>query len=215
MKATSTDLIMRVQGMDCAGCAQTIERGVAQLAGVQACTLNFTTEKLLVSGSISRELVVARVRELGFDIVETPVALAVPAAPPSFLAFMWQRWETRLALLGVLLVLPGLLFHELLGWEAGWIDLCSIAALLVAGGPVARSAWRALTVNRELNINVLMTIAAVGAAVIGAYTEAAMVMTLFTLGEALEGYTAGRARHAIRSLMDVAPTTATRLRRHG
>ncbi|MCB0108394.1 MAG: heavy metal translocating P-type ATPase, partial [Caldilineaceae bacterium] len=56
-----------------------------------------------------------------------------------------------------------------------------------------------------------MTIAAVGAVAIGAYTEAGMVMVLFALSEALEGYTGNRARHAIRSLMNTAPSVATRL----
>ncbi|HOU41039.1 MAG TPA: heavy metal translocating P-type ATPase, partial [Promineifilum sp.] len=56
-----------------------------------------------------------------------------------------------------------------------------------------------------------MTIAAVGAVVIGAYTEAGLVMVLFALGEALEGYTAGRARETIRGLSALAPAEATRL----
>ncbi len=80
--------------------------------------------------------------------------------------------------------------------------------------PIAHDAWRFLKINREININVLMTIAAIGAVVIGAYTEAAMVMVLFAIGEALEGYTANRARNSIRSLMQVVPNKAIRLRRH-
>ncbi len=76
---------------------------------------------------------------------------------------------------------------------------------------MARSGWRNLRINRNLNINALMTIAAVGGVLIGTYTEAAMIMVLFVVGEALEGYTAGNARQAITSLMDVAPSTATRL----
>ena len=56
-----------------------------------------------------------------------------------------------------------------------------------------------------------MTIAAIGALFIGAYTEAGMVMVLFALGEALEGYTSERARASIASLMEVVPQTALRL----
>jgi Cd2+/Zn2+-exporting ATPase len=161
------------------------------------------------------------VRDLGFDVVTSSTTMAQPDAdqpmnaPPGFLPFMWQRIETRLALLGVLLILPGLVLYEILGWDALWIDIFSLGALLAAGIPIARSAWRAVTINHEININVLMTIAAVGAVVIGAYTEAGMVMALFAVGEALEGYTATRARHAIRSLMAVAPNTATLLRTDG
>jgi Cd2+/Zn2+-exporting ATPase len=205
-----------VTGLDCAVCARTAEGGVAQIEGVQRSELNFTTGTLRVQGSASREQVIRRIRDLGFDVVEpdATTAQARPAVAPQpqgFLAYMAQRTETRLALVAALLLIPGLVEHELLGRETGWIDLPALLALVLTIGPVALSAWRALKVNRELNINALMTIAAVGAVVIGAYFEAAMVLVLFTLGEALEGYTATRARNAIRSLMDLAPEMALRL----
>jgi Cd2+/Zn2+-exporting ATPase len=87
--------------------------------------------------------------------------------------------------------------------------------MILAGYPIAVSAWRALRVNHEITINLLMTIAAVGAVIIGAYTEAGLVMVLFALGEALEGYTAARARDAIGSMSALAPAEATVLRDGG
>ncbi len=219
MTLASNEQIFIIQGMDCAGCAKTLERGVAQLKGVQSCEIHFTTERLRVQGDVEREQIVQRVRELGYDVVEPVSDSAAPSTPeqeprkaPNFLSFMWQRNETRLALLGAILILPGLIFGEILGMHLWWVDLLALAALLVAGWPIARSAWRALSVSRELNINVLMTIAAIGAVAIGATVEAGMVMVLFAIGEALEGYTSARARHAIRSLMEVAPATAIRLK---
>jgi Cd2+/Zn2+-exporting ATPase len=208
-----------VRGMDCAGCARTLESGVASLPGVQSCEVNFTTERLRVRGDVSPTVVVQRVRDLGYEVVDSDDAAAVviadapqPAdAATGFLRFMWERPDTRLALLGVLLVIPGIVLHEVLGWEATWIDVLALLALALTIIPVARSAWRGLIFSRELNINALMTIAAVGAVVIGAYVEAGLVMVLFALGEALEGYTSTRARHAIKSLMEVVPQTALRL----
>jgi Cd2+/Zn2+-exporting ATPase len=117
--------------------------------------------------------------------------------------------------LGALLVLPGLIFNELLpmlGLESIILDITSVAAMVVAGWPIALSAWRSVKINRDININVLMTIAAVGAVAIGAYTEAGLVMVLFALGEALEGFTGAKARESIRSLMAVSPNEATVLR---
>jgi len=131
-----------------------------------------------------------------------------------FLSFLLSRRDTTLAVVGALLILPGLLFHELLpflGLESALFDITSIGALLAAGYPIARSAWRALSIHRQININTLMTIAAVGAVVIGAYTEAGLVMVLFAIGEALEGYTTERAQRSIHSLMAVAPNEATLL----
>ena len=110
---------------------------------------------------------------------------------------MTGRSDTRLALLAVLLLLPGLIFDELfpmLGIKSVLIDIASVAAMLLAGSSVMRNAWRSLRIARQLNISVLMSIAAIGAVIIGAYTEAAVVMVLFVIGEALEGYTAQRGR---------------------
>ncbi len=214
MTTTTPELTFMISGMDCAGCARTVESGVAQLPGVQFCELSFTSERLRVRGEVAREAIVQRVRDLGYDVAEPAQGRAAPAAPapaPGFLGYMWGRLETRMALLGALLVLPGIVLHEILGWDAVWIDAMALLAMALTIGPVARSAWRGLTLSRELNINALMTIAAVGAVVIGAYVEAGLVMVLFALGEALEGYTASRARHAISSLMEVVPQTAIRL----
>jgi Cd2+/Zn2+-exporting ATPase len=211
-------MVFQIGGMDCAGCAQTIESGVAQLPGVTNSALNFTTERLTVAGTAPRALIVARVRDLGYRVVEPDAPAAAggaPAAPQGFWAFMWARGETRLALCGGLLILPGLLLSEIGQIHSPLIDAASVGALALAGWPVARSAWRGLRAGGQVSISLLMTVAAIGALLIGAATEAGMVMVLFALGEALEGYTSGRARQSIRSLMAVAPSSALRLTSHG
>jgi Cd2+/Zn2+-exporting ATPase len=208
----ASGLTLHIQGMDCASCARTVEQGVRSLPGVESVELNFTSEKLQVTGGVSREAVIKRVQALGYDVAD-PTTTHAPEMTGSFWQFMWQRTSTRLALLGALLILPGIVLHELLGIEHWLIDLAALGALVAAGVPIVHNAWRALTINRTITIDVLMTIAAIGAVIIGAYTEAGMVMVLFALGEALEGYTSSRARDSIRSLMQVVPAMATLLRR--
>lgn len=214
MSDTDAMIVLTVRGMDCASCARAIESSVARLDGVEACELNFATEQLRVYGTASRAAVVDQVRALGYEVA-APEDVARPGEverSPSFLQFMWQRRETRLALIGALLIMPGIVLHELLGWRAAWVDGLALAALAAAGWPIARSAWRSLIVSREVTINALMSIAAAGAVVIGAHVEAGLVMVLFAIGEALEGYTALRARTTIRSLMSLAPNLASQLR---
>lgn len=224
-----TDRIFDVEGMDCASCARSLEKGVASLPGVEGCEVDFTSARLTARGSVSSEAVMHRARELGYQArprgggtggsgagasAASPQVDAHEDSPRSrqtLLAFLLGRGDTRLALVGALFLVPGLVFHEILGWEALWIDLPALGALALAGMPVLRSAWRGLRVNRELNIQSLMTIAAVGAVVIGAWVEAGMVMVLFALGEGLEGFAAERARSAIRSLATVAPGRALRI----
>jgi Cd2+/Zn2+-exporting ATPase len=82
---------------------------------------------------------------------------------------------------------------------------------VAAGYPGARAAWAALRTVRTLDMNVLMTLAAIGALAIGEFAEGAVVTFLFALGNLLEGYTLDRARNAIRALMDLTPLQATRL----
>lgn len=205
---------LKITGMDCAACAQTIERGVAKLDGVQTCALNFTSETLRVEGNLSQDTVVQRVRELGYGIAQNPTS-DLQKPDTSLWRFMLARRDTQLALLGALLILPGLIFNELLpglGFSHPLLEVLSVAAMLLAGFPIARSAWRAVTINHEININVLMTLAAFGAAIIGEYTEAGLVITLFALGEALEGFTVQRARDALRALVALAPRRAAVLR---
>ncbi|MGQ9874926.1 MAG: heavy metal translocating P-type ATPase [Chloroflexus sp.] len=198
-----------ISGMDCPDCARKIERGIARLPGVTTCEVHFTTARLHVAGDVDPATVIARVRNLGYDI-HAEVSSG-DELPPTFLRFMASRRETQLTLIGLVFVLPGMVLHEVLGWDALWIDVLSLLALVLVGPGIARQAWRTLRTNRELGIDALMTIAAIGAVVIGAYVEAGLVLVLYTIGEALEGFTANRARYAIRSLLELTPPTATRL----
>ncbi|MCL4506828.1 MAG: heavy metal translocating P-type ATPase [Chloroflexi bacterium] len=205
-----------ITGMDCADCARAIERGVAGLDGVVTCSLNYTAATLKVQGDTTRETIVSRVRELGYDIAGDEAlageAVRMAGGALGFIRFLLARTNTALALAGALLILPGLLFVELGLWRGApaWLTtVTSLGALAAAGYPVAGNAWRSLRVNHEVNINALMTIAAVGAVLIGATTEAGLVMALFAIGEALEGYTMEHTRNAIHSLMAVAPREAT------
>ncbi|MCA9986732.1 MAG: cation-translocating P-type ATPase, partial [Anaerolineales bacterium] len=190
MDQKENELRFTIQGMDCADCARTIEKGVAGMNGVTTCTLNFTAERLQVAGSVSAAEVMTLVQKLGYGIEPAGDTRhrTVPALP-SFWQHLWANPATRLAAIGAVFILPGLILTELLGRDYFWADGLALVALALAGWPVARSAVLALRYSREININVLMTIAAIGAVAIGAYVEAGLVMVLFALGEGLEGYT--------------------------
>jgi len=84
-----------------------------------------------------------------------------------------------------------------------------IAAALLTGVFVARDA--ALSVRaRVFDIDQLMLVAAIGAAFIGHWSDSALLLVLFSLGHALEGYAMDRARNAIEALGELAPATARR-----
>ena len=84
----------------------------------------------------------------------------------------------------------------------------SVAAILLGGIPTLLGGLRSLAALR-LDIQFLMTIAVVGAFVIGEFPEAAVVVVLFAVAERIEERTVTRAQNAIRSLMTLSPPTAT------
>ena len=92
-------------------------------------------------------------------------------------------------------------------------DLLMVAAAVVAGTPVVRKAVTALTA-RVVGIDLLVSVAAIGAVVIGEYWEAAAVTFLFAVGHSLEDATLSKTRSALAELVAVAPEVAVVLR-HG
>lgn len=103
-----------------------------------------------------------------------------------------------------------LLFGWLLGLrdDAHFITVGLLGTSILAGGYYAmRDAWLSIR-ERQLDIDVLMILAAVGAAALGQWAEGALLLVLFSLGHALEHLAMDRARHAIEALADLAPKTA-------
>ncbi|WP_394289127.1 heavy metal translocating P-type ATPase [Microbacterium sp.] len=84
------------------------------------------------------------------------------------------------------------------------------ASIIVGGVYPLRSAVRAVR-NKRLTISVLLVVAAIGAIALGVIEEAAMLVVIFSLGEAMEAYATDRARGSISALMELAPPTANRV----
>ncbi|MDR2549044.1 MAG: heavy metal translocating P-type ATPase [Desulfobulbus sp.] len=104
------------------------------------------------------------------------------------------------------------LFTDIL---TAWLPMgLAVIAILVGGLTTYKKGWIALK-NLDLNINALMSIAVTGAVLIGRFPEAAMVMVLFSLAEAIEAKSLERARRAIGELLSLTPETATVLQEDG
>ncbi len=102
---------------------------------------------------------------------------------------------------------------EILVWSgvdesSPWIAGLALVSILVGGRGTLQRGWIALR-HLSLNINFLMSLAVLGAMLIGQWPEAAMVIFLFGLAERIEALSMDRARHAIRELMSLAPETVT------
>ncbi len=202
-----------IGNMDCAGCAREVEAAVRRLDGVQFARVDFLSCSLELRGEVDYTRLQRQVEAVGKTIALPEESLEMGAAGGfrGFLLYMRERDSSRPALIGGMLLLLALASDilQLLPVELGGI--LYIIAMLAALKPIALSGVNALRINREFNINALMTIAGIGALLLGEYLEAATVIFLFSLGEALEGFVAERARDSLRSLIALNPNEALRI----
>ena len=123
---------------------------------------------------------------------------------------LWQITEIRAAAAAGVLLVAGLI----VGWVGG-PDPVKLAlealALAVAGYTFVPSTLKRLA-KGKIGVGTLMTIAAVGAVILGEVGEAAMLAFLFAISEGLEEYAVTRTRRGLRALLSLVPDTATVIR---
>ncbi len=203
--------------MDCPGCAREVESAVANLGGVQSARVDYLTNTLHLIGDVDYSRLKDRVESVGKSISRDSAKEAKAsdevkrAGVLGFWDYLRARPDSRLALAGGALLLAAIALDLTRLLPSNATNLVYILAMLVAMKPIVLSGLNALRINRQFNINMLMTIAAVGALILGEFLEAATVIFLFAIGEALEGYTADRARDSLRSLIALKPPTAQRI----
>lgn len=218
--ATGDALVFDINDLDCADCAAHFEEAVRKLPQVAAAELNFATALLTVTladaDPVVRLAVQRAVEKVGQQMGHAAVLRGAPAevaaAPQRPDRWQWVRAHRRdllTAAAGVLIVVAFLL--RLTGLPEWASNLLFALGMIVGGFEIARAGFYGVLATRSLDMNALMTIAAVGAMIISEFAEGAMVIFLFSLGNTLESYTISRARHAIRSLMSLAPKVAWRV----
>ncbi|MCS7220940.1 MAG: heavy metal translocating P-type ATPase [Anaerolineae bacterium] len=213
----NSQISLHVTGIDCAECAQKLAKAVGQMEGAEQCRVHFSTARMTLEVNpqqISLDAIESRVRSLDYGISFSPTGQ--PQLVKNQGLHQWARFATRLRQDMLTWIAGGLIALAFAVSLAGAPSLYSQAfyglAIVIGGYPIARKGVGTLRINRTLDMNFLMTIAVLGAAAIGELAEGAWVVFLFSLGEALEGYTLDRARQSIRSLMSLAPAEATVLR---
>lgn len=220
--ATATRAVYRIPNMDCPVEETLIRKKLAGVPGITGLTFNLM-QRLLVVDHEPGPTTAIEAALTAIDMTPEPVdALSGGAAranlPPAP-AIPWRRlcWATALAALAECAALGAewALVPQPFAVAAEWLSAgLALAAILLAGLGTFRKGWLALA-NRNLNINALMAVAVTGAFCIGQFPEAAMVMALFNLSEAIEARALDRARTAVRDLLALAPPTATVLQPDG
>lgn len=121
----------------------------------------------------------------------------------------WQSSEMVALAVAAVLLAAGLAVEWTIHSEPVALTLFW-ATIVIGGAYPLRSAIRAVR-NRQLTITVLLIMAAIGAIALGVIEEAAMLVVIFSLGEAMEAYATDKARGSISALLELAPPNANRL----
>ncbi|MBF6620002.1 MAG: cadmium-translocating P-type ATPase [Patulibacter sp.] len=211
----------RVSGMDCGDCANRIERTVARLPGVTAVSVSLIGGRMSVDldGNGSDAVAVReRVTQLGFGVTEDRAddpaersGSTEGAVPPSAVRRglrAWTHGSDGITTIASLLLVIAVVADLLLGASSALTVALYVAPVVVGGVTIARTGVVGSWASRSPDMNLLMTIAVLGAAAIGAWAEAALVVVLFSIGEALERRAVSRARRELESLVSLTPDTA-------
>lgn len=216
----------RVIGMDCGSCATKVETAVKRLPGVAHVSVSATTGRMTVMHEQDEVLIdklKRNLRALGYGVFPASFPGVAPgdehgthggdsAAAGGHKHFEHgpetTPWRSPQAvLIGV--CTAALAMAYIMGKLApAYETVIFLLALAVGLIPVASRAIAAARAGSPFTIESLMTVAAVGAVLIGATEEAAVVLLLFLIGEWLEGLAANRARNSIRALMSLVPKNA-------
>ena len=212
--AAPSILKLRIQGMDCGACAIKIENAMKRLPGVSDINVSYGQESLALSldeDRTSPRTIEEKIRALGFTpIGDRPDASSASSNRRERRQEAW--WQGRK---GRLVLFTGAMFalaFAVAQIEAQWGQWAYSAAALISIVPFAKRAYVGAISGTPFSIETLMSVAALGAVLIGAAEEAAVVIFLFAVGELLETIAAGRARAGIEALIDLVPRIAFRER---
>ena len=191
--------LIPIEGMDCSDCAKVIEHSVGRMEGVLSANVNYAAHKLRVeydAQKVNQGAIEKRVNSMGYTIPATGMR-----------SWYQENRELLFSLISGLLVTIGWVGETFFGLPPLVATGLFITAYVFGGWDVAQHAWHALK-EKHFDTDLLMVMAALGAAALGEFAEGAFLLFLFSLGHALEERALDRAREAVRALADLAPKTA-------
>jgi len=222
--------------MDCASCASKIDTAVRRMPGIEDVNVSVAAGTMTVHHTPESDLAAIEKKVTGLGYTVSPLAAQTDMARPRHAAHdhhnhagedghnhgeevrglhghdhtptsgsWWKSAKGRLTIASGAALIAAFAIHYAFPATGPW---AFIAAMLIGLVPIARRAVIAAFAGIPFTIEMLMTVAAVGAVIIGAGEEAATVVFLFLIGELLEGVAAGKARSSIQALTTLVPKTA-------
>lgn len=189
----------RLENLSCTSCAAKFEKNIREMPNINEVNLNFGASKLMVDGNVSIE----ELEKAGaFDHIRVyPEKEKVPHVP------FYKRRQTIETAASLVLLIIGIIVSFRTS-EGDPLAIGLFAGSMMVGGYHMFGTGLKNLMKFQFDMKTLMTIAIIGAAIIGEWREGAVVVFLFAISEMLESYSMNKARQSIRGLMDLAPSRA-------
>lgn len=195
----------RLEGLDCANCAMKIEKGVQIINGVKEATVNFTSGKLTIDAEEDHLATIEQetkkvVKELEPDVKVTEIDKEKVSEH--------GNEKERNTLFRILFSLAGITLLLLFDFNEPIRLIGYLLIYLLIGYDVVKKAVMNIVKGKIFDENFLMSVATIGAMLIGEYPEAVAVMLFYQIGEYFQGLAVSHSRKSIRELMAIRPETA-------
>ncbi|CAM3220870.1 heavy metal translocating P-type ATPase [Filibacter tadaridae] len=200
--ATVEKTEFRLENLTCASCAMKFENNVNNLPSIKSAQVNFGASKLSFTGNATIEDIEAAGAFDGIKVIPLSNYKKNETKIPFF-----KRKENIVSLFSLVFLIAGLIVSFRYTESHPVVIALFAIAIVVGGAGIFKTGLRNL-VHFDFDMKTLMTIAIIGAAIIGEWREAAVVVFLFAVSEALEAYSMNKARQSISQLMDIAPPSA-------
>ncbi|MFS8937843.1 heavy metal translocating P-type ATPase [uncultured Streptococcus sp.] len=193
-----------LRGIDCGNCAAKIERAVNQLEQVESATVNLIAQKLTLEtkseDGIDKEIIdLVDAIEPGIEVISEKKEEALPEK---------RDWAKELLLAVTILFAFGFFLPE----EYFWIRLVYYLTLyIIIGHKVLIKMVQNIQRGNIFDENFLMSIATLGAFLLGEFPEAVAVMLFYQIGEYFQDKATSQSRQSIAQLMDIRSVKAWRL----
>ena len=232
----------QVTGMSCAACSARVEKAVSGVPGVTSCSVSLLTNSMGVEGTAAPAEIIRAVEDAGYGASLKGAARAASAAPEEDALRDTETPRLRKRLIASLGFLLLLMYFSMGVHMWGWpvppalgenhvglalLQMLLSAIVLVINQRFFVSGFRGL-IHRAPNMDtlvamgsgvsflwsvwLLITMTMTGETAHLSFESAGMIVTLITVGKLLESVSKGRTTDALRSLLKLAPQTATVLR---
>jgi Zn2+/Cd2+-exporting ATPase len=201
---TMTTSTFRVEELDCATEENELRAALGPVDGVQSLEFDLVARHVRIRHNLNtNEPLLAAIKAAGMRPKLIIASGNASVTPPS----LARRVIATTVLAGVLAIGSEVLVIAGQEEQSVPVALMAIAAIALGGRDTLRKGFQAL-IKRRLTMALLMSVAVIGAVIIGQWPEAAVVIWLFAFAELIEALSLERARNAVRALVALAPETA-------